>query len=588
MKTITSCFLVRIKLSKIEIFGGIVFGENVQPRCILKFLDPRLHSIVPTLVSLPIRVTQEGFLPALIRVSIGVTMLFTTSLSIAFSGGTCKTLFAPVIATGIPYPERQAVKNLELAWKNFLAPEEAERTWRNEIAVYYEKRAKALELWLRSGKRFYSKDPISDSRDSFRRSGAGALAAEDGTQKIDAIRINFSMEMDSSVPYRIVGVEILRDYARVLEEIPDMQLWIVSAKKDLKSLYAEIGKLPKSIRRRIQIALTYGPTNPWAQDGSKPLASGRATLARAQYLKTSTGIQLERFQSDQRLVQNTYSLKLKHLAKVIDSKIPFPGGNIIVGAQEIFVGTNVVKETAFHFGVKRAQAKRILRAEFEKPIIELGIPEIESRTLEASAFHIDLDFALVRNSLMEGKKGTVFLNSPSDFLEIALGFPPFHQLTKADFAEQKFRALMKFDSRIKSGEALTYAEITLMNLLAVVPFEVIRYENIVYEVLKKQILAKGYDVKNIPGLSAGSFDERFVIGEDIRFAPLPFYNYTNVIVSPTHILIPQLGIPSVDQVARQAYEALGYKTIPMYSSRDTFRLEGGCRCASEVYRKAKR
>jgi hypothetical protein len=378
------------------------------------------------------------------------------------------------------------------------------------------------------------------------------LALENGDVPLTAIRMNYSDESSE------ISDDLLREYIELLKISLALELWIIVNHDHGQKLQAHLLHLPDTLMKRIKIASVGSKSNVllWAQDPAKPLASGHRSLLPRLYLDSmEAGVDHAAYYRD-----SEWALDAAGLSKVERSLFRFEGGNIIVGAQHIFVGSDIIDVNARDLRISRHEAKRVLSIEFGKEVLEVGAPLDTSGGLAQIDFHIDLSMAVVRNK--KTNRETVLLGSPSKAIEILS--------SNISIIQKKQTPLF-----YKTGEASNeYKRMSENQILAQLKKSDSYYREAWVKYMTKKLQRIGYEVALVPGLYMQN------MGRD----DLEYYNYTNLIVDTEKILMPNLGIDSLDKYSRKVYEDLGYEVIGMDSSRFTLCLSGGIRCTGETFR----
>lgn len=295
-------------------------------------------------------------------------------------------------------------------------------------------------------------------RFEYRPSRPQILAAENGSQKLSAVRLNYDRDA-----FGFTGASsplVIQDYSRAMREMPGMQLWIAHAENSADEVQKLTSRFPKDVRSRVKtISHKVDQSDIWAQDGSKPLVDGNATLIH----KDSGSLKMPRPQY--RWV--TEAVGNAGIIETRRSPFSFAGGNIIVGDRHVFVGSSIVRNAMQKFNIDRANALDVLSAEFGKPIFKVGVPNrVGIGGLSEIVFHIDLDMAVLRNRRATGISETVVVQSPEKLLTDVFGFPNLDDLNPAKFETAKQTALKKWRKMTDDGSPISVTERSLLNGLA--------------------------------------------------------------------------------------------------------------------------
>jgi hypothetical protein len=401
-----------------------------------------------------------------------------------------------------------------------------------------------------------------------------SLAVENGSSKLKAVRIYYMGEETTT--------GILRDYTKVLKEIPGMELWVQTNKFSKEALIAELETFPKDVRKRIKVIeidekfakdmdfdeLGQGV---WAQDGSKPIAVKKNE-------QPKTLLRVESNMVENREFHQNLTTEFGKAGQVtpVDSSLYFEGGNVIVGEKNVFVGSDIIKTTRRGLGISQKETLAAYEAQFGKPVIEVGtnVEAPNHKALSQHAFHIDLTMSVAKN--LKGSGEVVLVQSPSKMLEAAFNWPPIKTMNTLEYNNRIKQALVELQNRVKStGVPLNKQEKDFVSMLMSRSQLDMITEEAKLTSIANHLQSKGYKVQRIPGTTASEVDG----------ANLNIFNYTNVVLSGRKAVVPRLGIKKLDDAAKKTYEDLGYDVIQVDSSKETFCLQGGIRCVSETYRK---
>lgn len=343
------------------------------------------------------------------------------------------------------------------------------------------------------------------------------LAVENGDAKLSAIRMNWIPEHDA------ISTEQLENLIPYLRNNPTVELWISSQPQWHKKIALQLEKLSPKERQQIKwIEHKEVQGSLWAQDGSKPLASGNETMVpRSNHQNPDLGLS---------------PLIEKDLLKTRKSLFKFEGGNLIVGEKEIFVGPKVVEDAMKDFFISRTEALEALSREFGRPVVELGVPF--GNQMKQVDFHIDLSMSIVRD--YKTKKEVVLLDSETLALEL-LKKAAKDNGARSEHLKEVLKTLDP-DEILSREKALNYMEMEL----------------------KK----KGYEVRRIPGLSQNEH----------------IFNYTNSIYSGNSALVPEMGISVWDESVKATFIEMGHEVYPMPVAQKSLCQKGGIRCLSETFR----
>ena len=219
------------------------------------------------------------------------------------------------------------------------------------------------------------------------------LASETGSQELSVVRIN--------LPKDEYG-DVLDDYDYVLTRMPRVKLVVIIEGRPFhhRAKFVESRISPGN---RDRVSFTVAPAGTmWAQDGSKPLAAGNATLMQ------SSGVIVQRPHYN----QATRALKRLRFA-IQESQLPFEGGNVIVGDFHVFMGSDQIEYVMDEFDVTRSEVLNAYERQFGKPILEIGVSHPDNRAVQP-AFHIDLFMTVARDWRKPGVENVVLLKDYSE------------------------------------------------------------------------------------------------------------------------------------------------------------------------------
>jgi hypothetical protein len=387
------------------------------------------------------------------------------------------------------------------------------------------------------------------------------LSPENGDEPLSLIHLNILPGA-----YGDLGLQsLLPDYVLVLRRLPDLRLLLVAPPEKLKALEEWRKGLPprQSVRVHVVSAGELGKDLTWwAQDGSKPAQSG--TVGKAKFLLPRGPVQAS---DSLGYAGGIQGLLESGLAESVPSLFRFEGGNLVVGAKHVFVGSDEVEAAMKDFRISRSEALKALSIEFGKPVLEVGAPS-QGGGKEQLVFHIDLSLSIVRNRLTQ--RETVVMESPTAALEIILGKGVTH--SKADFEKAQAGWV-----EARKGKLKDYDDAEIFSLVKKMRWETLQYRILQCDFLRSQIEGHGYETVSIPGLTQmgpGGSDEAHAIPR----------NYTNSILSGSLALIPKTGDRGLDTAAAQTYRKLGYEVLPMSSASFLYYQNGGTRCGAQTFR----
>lgn len=409
------------------------------------------------------------------------------------------------------------------------------------------------------------------------------LAVENGGQPLMAARINYVSPKPNNFSKLLnanVFEEHLGDFVRplssprgagLMHKVPEMELLITVNKAEFAQLKGVLDQIPDpSLRSRIKVFDTTSKTSLWAQDGSKPLSTGYYTLIQ------NDGVMVTGRPS---YVQTT--LAMEPTVRPTQSIFNFEGGNIIVGRDHLFIGTDIVQNQMSRFNISRVEALEALKNEFggHRKVVEMGALH-PSGSLEQAAFHVDLNMAVVRD--LKNGGDVVALQSPAKFLEV-YGINDLMNKDFAAFASQRDLAVAK----INANPAASAMEKTVGSYLAKIDEK--HWQKLVQEQLQMNyyrmlVEKEGLRAVDVPGTNAPSrglsAKGPSVLTEKDAF---PFYNYTNLVASGRVVAMPQLDL-AADAMAQKVFRELGYEIHPTHAPKGSLCLMGGTRCMTETYR----
>lgn len=385
---------------------------------------------------------------------------------------------------------------------------------------------------------------------NYRPTRVNLLALENGDAPLDAVQVNW---------WKIgtVSTDELRDLRMAMEILTRLKLWIEAEPLEIPPLQYLIDRLPKEMRRRIQIIAQDGPSQVargtliWGQDAAKPLVEPNTSL-----------IPLHDRGTD-------YSRAVKTLAgagfiQLRDSMFDFEGGNIISGARNVFVGAHILSGVMFQFHISRDEALRALSAEYGRPVIEVGpIHPLGRRQMD---FHIDLTMAVVRDRVTQEE--VVLLDSGLEAFRLLLGDRNLAQMP-AD-PQTLLRSLVQpRGCDPASNRLLTAAEKRLIGTLSR-SLDTQRFfaREAGLQQVEAELQHQGYRVIRVPSLVA--------MGQGI--------NFTNSIFSGPHAIMSMSGVRVWDDHVRTIMRDLGYSVLFMPVTQKSLDQQGGIRCLLQTFR----
>ncbi len=368
------------------------------------------------------------------------------------------------------------------------------------------------------------------------------LAKENGDDPLTSIRIHWAGRDNSGLS---------RDYLLQLRKLAKLQTdleILVVTHGHFPNLDAVLAQWPDDLKKRVILTGTTS-INHWAQDGSKSLSTGRKVL-------------VPREMGANRLFLSRYLPQLDALvkAKFIEAKVSpfrFEGGNIVVGAQHVFVGSNLVRWAMDDYKISKAEAIAALSAEFGNPVIDLGVG-VGGGSSQVD-FHIDLHLAVIRD-LKTGKE-KILLGS----VEKAIGL-----LAPSSLSARPGQIISLFGDSPTLGESQMFRHLTGAEFLnSQKPREAS------LNALAAYLQSLGYEVERVPDMSF-PFDPPSEI-------PLIF-SYTNSIFSKGLALVPEMGIRKWDDYMTRLLNEMGYEVVRFPVAQKSVCFSGGIRCMTETYR----
>ena len=402
------------------------------------------------------------------------------------------------------------------------------------------------------------------------------LSSENGDQKVSVFKIHYdpSSKSEDAELHDL----LLRDYAGVLERMPDTKLWVVTRPAHLQRLEELLATLPPETRARIRPSSLESESvqnrylGLWAQDSSKPVDSPDGTphvlVPWSQRFLGPT--------SPDDTLELQFALAA-HGQTNVHSPLLYSGGNVIVGERHVLVGPDVVRNTADRLRIPPSDALDALSAEFGKPVIEIfhrSAPEAYSRAFRRPfAPHIDLQLALARDH--SSGKETALVQSPAALVTALLGGRKAEELP-AEWP--RFVDALVRGAHPDPARALNASEEALIAALGAMRREDLLAQQDQAQELARSLAAKGYAVRTVPGIAPMKYES------ENAGTKWQLFNYTNSIFSGDRAVIPDLGIPALDRAFRDELGRMGYQPVPVTSPRRSYRFWGGIRCMTETHR----
>jgi hypothetical protein len=388
------------------------------------------------------------------------------------------------------------------------------------------------------------------------------LSAENGSLPLDHVRLNLHLSSQAQMM-------VFSEYLLLMKDELALNLWVVVPKDQYKHFQAVIGDLPKQVSSRIKLIAEdsdVGDSPLWTQDHEKPLEteSGYESLIPVHVWKEN--------QHNGTIPHDALWRKTGYQYGYMKSPLQFEGGNVIVGQDRAFVGSDTIAQNMARFRISRQEAIAALSAEFNRPVYEIGSPSGLKRDRKAiltqPVFHIDMMMAVVKDQ--RTGKDVVLLESPKQSLRILARELP---------EGANFWTPNKFLLNKGIFDKLSPSERDFLNTLKEVSQKDLMEHQQMLDDIESDLVANGIEVKRVPGLSLHPGMENSDYKANRHFT------WTNSIISTDFALIPGLGIEKLDNYAREIYESMGYRVHQMVSSQYTLPLLGGIRCVSGTYRK---
>jgi hypothetical protein len=388
-----------------------------------------------------------------------------------------------------------------------------------------------------------------------------SLSLENGRQKLDFARINFSRNSLQQ------SREVLKNYLDAATKNLGLNVLIFTDVLD-GDVEAVIKLYPLQVQRRFTLQESLVPIEIWAQDGTKPLDRSKTTL----------NLSAERYQG-----ANQEFFLGQQVAPIQGLPFELQGGDIVVGDRHVLVGLSEIQDVQKAFGnISEIDAAEILSHLFGKPVLPLYLAA-DNGDRTPWSFHIDLDVVLAvdRNTNTE----VALVRSPEAFMEAMSGmkFTPTFGTYDSKVTVEQIRTMRKrILERYAAGDfgsSFSTGTRSFLKILAYTNPLYIAHSIWASRMFKKQMRIHGYRIEDVPG-----FGEVNLNGKRASPNQMMFFG-TNAILSGRFAYIPNNAMPELDRMIEAVYKKLGYEVIPMDSSSKTICYEGGIRCATETYRK---
>lgn len=369
--------------------------------------------------------------------------------------------------------------------------------------------------------------------------------AEDGSADLSIIRLNANTSKEGLELFKLS----LKDAVQALNQMPGLQLWVVTTVDSRDHILSLVTGFPANIKNRIKVlssatAEPFDPfgfdmmeesssfqLDPWGRDDSISIDADNILLP-AQYTGMDAKQNMQRRVAASILGHNDVTLH--------HATLSFDGGDIIVGQAHVFIGSPTIERNITLQKGTRDKIIQQFAALFQRKVIEIGTPNeklpsdasaTQPLTFQAVDFHVDLTvFPLVDRPT--GQQ-IVLVSSPQKTLDL-LQHEPHHPLRQ--YLEQN-------GNRQRMAQRQLVIQALQQNNLRVIEMPAVIYR--------------------------GRFE---------RGGGVSMINYTNLIVSKNHVLLPHFDIPVLDQYAAKIIQTLGYQVIPMPSAKRSFCFNGGPHC----------
>lgn len=305
-------------------------------------------------------------------------------------------------------------------------------------------------------------------------------------------------------------------------------------------------------------------TSIFGRDGTKSFDSGKSEQAvnRAGVLVQVEGVDVKR---------PSYSAVADSFAKeselpIMKSLFRFEGGDIIVGASNVFLGPTIIMAAMGDFGLSWDQAVQALSLEYGKKVVPIFTLDQNSEPAPTK-FHIDLMMTILRSQVDHNE--VAFVESPFELLKTFLGREFTFENSDMDFLKAIEVAVTRRISEVKNGKPITAAEINLYNLLLKNRFEVQVKLEMDSRFVTHILRSNGYKVQLVPGIMVPVNSSN------------KYFNWTNVVpLSPGSLMVPNYGIPRIEKSVFSIFKSHGYKVLPAHSTESTIKSDGGIRCVT--------
>lgn len=354
------------------------------------------------------------------------------------------------------------------------------------------------------------------------------LIKENGDKRVEKIKINAWNKKE-------LGAAQVRMVLRALESDPKLIVELYVRRKLYRNFGLEnkLNELPENVRERLRFSIYEGAGHTaYARDNLYGLADGGVyASAYSRDLKYS----LDKVAYKERKQHSSY-------AKVEKSIFKIYGGNIVVGEKNIFMGYDIVKESARDLRISEKKVRESLRKEFAKEIIFLGVDNVKGETKQVD-YHIDLTMTVVRNKV-SGKEEIWLASSDKafDILQKEVGNDYFSAGLKHTFWHPKIKDR---EERLKT--------------------------------LKAYLESQGYFIRMVPNF----FHEDLFSGHDsaslYEYKLRPF-NYVNVIWSSKNVFTSSFGVKAIDQYMFKLYREIGYEPVDLKYGAGSLVHQAGVRC----------
>jgi hypothetical protein len=411
-----------------------------------------------------------------------------------------------------------------------------------------------------------------------------SLLPENGDHEYSNIRMNWSSHPDQFA----ISRELLLNLIEAVRAVRSLHLTVVLNANSKASVNEVLEGLPQFVSDRVKVVILADaiPIELWARDGSKPLQFSPSEKPAVVMPRTSA-----HDWHQQRYMWSVAAISAASQTEIISSPLAFRGGDIVVGARQIFVGKKTIERNAHELSISFNDSFAAFQQHFDGDVV----------LMEAADFDLDLSLALVRDK--KSGEEVALLASPWETLKFFLedlkerekgGFTfDLKGLLSDGVHGSLFERLSQLNLTPGEKDFLHFLDQLAGSKELQIDFEA---RAAALEAQRRQLQQLRYRIIEVPDFGlvreASTSPHRgptdTMTEDEQAFARSRVntpgaFNYVNSVFSRNFALVPVTGVRILDRHYQNIIRGLGYPTFGIPAVQRSMCLKGGARCLLEAY-----